>query len=100
MREQEQLTFYFKDSSPLASRHVSDRKVAGGERGRTNIGSDYYWSSTTYAGNTDNAWNVNFNNGNVNNNNPDKIARQNEGWIKKPRGLIDKLTGVYLFRFS
>ncbi len=28
-----------------------------------------YWSSTTYAPNTTNAWNVNFNNGNVNNNN-------------------------------
>ncbi|MBU0999107.1 DUF1566 domain-containing protein [Patescibacteria group bacterium] len=30
--------------------------------------SDNYWSSTTYANNTTNAWNVNFNNGNVNNN--------------------------------
>jgi len=27
-----------------------------------------YWSSTTYANNTDNAWNVNLNDGNVNNN--------------------------------
>ena len=26
-----------------------------------------YWSSTTYANNTDNAWNVNMNDGNVNN---------------------------------
>ena len=31
--------------------------------------SDNYWSSTTYAPNTTNAWNVNFNNGNVNNDN-------------------------------
>ena len=30
-----------------------------------------YWSSTTNANNTDNAWNVNFNNGNVNNDNKD-----------------------------
>jgi hypothetical protein len=27
-----------------------------------------YWSSTTNANNPTNAWNVNFNNGNVNNN--------------------------------
>ncbi len=31
--------------------------------------SNNYWSSTTYAPNTSNAWNVNFNDGNVNNNN-------------------------------
>jgi hypothetical protein len=31
--------------------------------------SDNYWSSTTYADNTTNAWNVNLNNGNVNANN-------------------------------
>jgi len=28
-----------------------------------------FWSSSPYAGNANNAWNVNFNNGNVNNNN-------------------------------
>ena len=33
--------------------------------------SSYYWSSTTNANNTTNAWNVNFNNGNVNHNNKD-----------------------------
>ena len=31
--------------------------------------SNNYWSSTTNANNTGNAWNVNFNNGNSNNNN-------------------------------
>jgi uncharacterized protein (TIGR02145 family) len=31
--------------------------------------SSNYWSSTTNANNTSNAWNVNFNNGNTNNNN-------------------------------
>lgn len=33
------------------------------------ITSSNYWSSTTNANNTSNAWNVNFNNGNTNNNN-------------------------------
>ena len=32
------------------------------------VQSDNYWSSITNADNTDNAWNVNLNNGNVNNN--------------------------------
>ncbi|MBU1667441.1 DUF1566 domain-containing protein [bacterium] len=31
--------------------------------------SNNYWSSTTYANNSNNAWNVNFNSGNQNNNN-------------------------------
>lgn len=34
-----------------------------------NLTSNNYWSSTTNANNTSNAWNVNFNNGNTNNNN-------------------------------
>jgi uncharacterized protein (TIGR02145 family) len=34
-----------------------------------NLTSNNYWSSTTNANNTDNAWIVNFNNGNTNNNN-------------------------------
>jgi len=29
-----------------------------------NVVSDYYWSSTTNASDSSNAWNVNFNNGN------------------------------------
>ena len=37
-------------------------------RGLTVV-SNHYWSSTTNASNTDNAWNVNFNNGNDNWNN-------------------------------
>jgi len=35
----------------------------------TNTSSSYFWSSTTVASNTSNAWNVNFNNGNDNWNN-------------------------------
>ena len=33
--------------------------------------SSYYWSSSPNANNSNNAWIVNFNNGNVNNNNKD-----------------------------
>jgi len=36
--------------------------------GKAITASDYYWSGTTNANNTTNAWNVNFNNGNTNNN--------------------------------
>lgn len=37
--------------------------------GRANVQANNYWSSTTNANNTDNAWNVNMYNGNVNANN-------------------------------
>ena len=36
---------------------------------------DNYWSSTTNAGNSSNAWNVNFNDGNVNNDNKSNSLR-------------------------
>jgi hypothetical protein len=36
--------------------------------GFTGVQSNNYWSSSTYAGNTTNAWIVNLNDGNVNNN--------------------------------
>ena len=36
-----------------------------------NVVSNNYWSSTSIASNPDNAWNVNFNNGNDNGNNKD-----------------------------
>lgn len=49
------------------------RRCAG-KSGRINasrpgVQSSNYWSSTTNADNTDNAWNVNMNNGNVNTDN-------------------------------
>ena len=44
-------------------------KVAGLCSGFAGVQSNNYWSSTTNASNTDNAWNVNLNNGNVNWNN-------------------------------
>ncbi|MDD5519039.1 MAG: DUF1566 domain-containing protein [Candidatus Omnitrophica bacterium] len=43
--------------------------------------SSNYWSSTTYANNTTNAWHVNFNNGNVNNNN-----KTNSYYVRPVRG--------------
>ena len=43
--------------------------------------SSNYWSSTTNANNTDNAWHVNFNNGNVNNNN-----KSNSYYVRAVRG--------------
>jgi hypothetical protein len=42
-----------------------------------------YWSSTENAGNSTNAWNVNFDNGNVNNddkNNPLRVRAVRGGW--------------------
>ena len=44
---------------------------------------DNYWSSTTNAGNSSNAWNVNFNDGNVNNddkNNSLRVRAVRGGW--------------------
>ena len=39
-----------------------------------------YWSSSSFAGNPNNAWNVNFNNGNVNNN------KNNNNYARAVRG--------------
>ena len=44
--------------------------------------SDWYWSSSTNANNPDNAWNVNFNDGNVNNNDDDK---DNQNFVRAVR---------------
>ncbi len=44
--------------------HRRVREQAEGETASSN-----YWSATSNANNPDNAWNVNFNNGNVNNDN-------------------------------
>ncbi len=45
------------------------------------LSSSNYWSSTTNANNTSNAWNVNFNNGNSNNNN-----KTNDNYVRCVRG--------------
>ncbi|CAK0759768.1 hypothetical protein CCP4SC76_3200003 [Gammaproteobacteria bacterium] len=41
----------------------------GGMAGSLSAKSSNFWSSAPNANNSDNAWNVNFNNGNANNNN-------------------------------
>jgi hypothetical protein len=43
--------------------------------------SNNYWSSTTYQNNPNNAWNVNFNDGNVNANN-----KSNNNYVRAVRG--------------
>lgn len=45
------------------------------------VGGQGYWSSSTVANNPDNAWNVNFNNGNVNWNN-----KSNNNYVRCVRG--------------
>ncbi len=49
-----------------------------GQSGQTIVQSANYWSATTNANNPTNAWNVNFNNGNVNNNKKDND--NNHAW--------------------
>jgi hypothetical protein len=44
-------------------------RVRGCEQAEGTTASDNDWSSTTYRNNPNNAWNVNFNDGNVNANN-------------------------------
>ncbi len=45
--------------------------------------SSNYWSSTTYQNNSNNAWNVNFNDGNVN---PDNKNKNNNNYVRAVRG--------------
>ena len=67
----------FRGVSPCGLRQpvVLTQRFAGvGRSGRINfsfadVQSNYYWSSTTNAANTGNAWNVNLNDGNANNDN-------------------------------
>jgi len=42
------------------------------DKRRDQLGSSYYWSSTSIVGIENSTWIVNFNNGNVNGNNKDK----------------------------
>jgi len=53
---------------PGGIRWMQSGKVGGFNVSGVVVQLDYYWSSTTNANNTDYAWNVNLNNGNVNNN--------------------------------
>jgi len=68
--------------------------VPPGKSGRTirafiGVQSNNYWSSTTYSNNTTNAWNVNLNDGNVNNDNKTNTnyvwpVRAGEWWSHRP----------------
>jgi hypothetical protein len=51
------------------------------QKGSVVTASNNYWSSTTYAPDTSNAWNVNFNNGNGNANN-----KTNSNYVRCVRG--------------
>ena len=52
---------------PPLERGRAPGSATGGNKRRGNTAASNYWSSTTNANNPDNAWNVNFDNGNVNN---------------------------------
>ena len=60
-----------------ARRAVSGAREQAGRATQSNN----YWSSTTYQNNPDNAWNVNFNDGNVNANN-----KSNNNYVRAVRG--------------
>jgi hypothetical protein len=78
--------------NPLCA-HPAQRALAGSRAylkglpdeefrsGWANVQSNNYWSSTTYAPNTANAWNVNMNDGNANNNN-----KNNSNYVWPVRG--------------
>ena len=54
--------------SPAAAGPRVRVRPASREQAERETAANNYWSSTTNATNPNNAWNVNFNNGNVNNN--------------------------------
>jgi RNA-directed DNA polymerase len=76
----------------LDKRIARRRGFLGHKVDRQEVQSNNYWSSTTYAGNTNNAWNVNMNNGNVNNNN-----KNNNNYVWPVRSDHDALR---LFSFK
>jgi hypothetical protein len=57
------------------------RVAPPGTSGEGNTQANIYWSSSTYRNNPNNAWNVNFNDGNVNANNKD-----NTNYVRAVRG--------------
>lgn len=61
----------FLYSSPLSLYREQESSASYRKRGQTSAMvtvANNYWSASTYVPNPTNAWNVNFNNGNVNNN--------------------------------
>ena len=58
------------------------------------VRSSYYWSATTHASNSSNAWNVNFNNGNDNNNdksNSNYVRCVRQECVKEPSSKEEHL---------
>ncbi len=71
-----------RTSSPAAAGpDARVRPLAAGNKRSGNTRSNNYWSSSTYADNPTNAWNVNFNDGNVNANN-----KTNNNAVRAVRG--------------
>jgi len=61
-----QSLIHFGYFSPALSNDAGTDKWGTGTSSFTGVQSNYYWSATTVADNTTNAWNVNLNDGNVN----------------------------------
>ena len=53
----------------LPSKETCFQRAGKQQKSEEDKSSSNYWSSSTNVNNSDNAWQVNFNNGNVNNNN-------------------------------
>ena len=68
-------------SSPAAAGPGARIRPRGREQVGRETAANNYWSSTTNATNPNNAWNVNFNDGNVNNNN-----KSNSKYVRAVRG--------------
>ena len=68
-------------SSPAPAGPVARVRTSVREQAKRAKASSDYWSSTTYANNPNNAWNVNFNDGNVNNND-----KNNALYVRAVRG--------------
>jgi hypothetical protein len=67
-------------SSPAAAGPGTGVRPQGREQATEDTVSNNYWSSSTYANNPNNAWNVNFNDGNVNANN-----KSNNNYVRAVR---------------
>ena len=67
-------------SSPATAGPATRIRIAGNKWGG-NAQSNNYWSSSTYQNNPSAAWNVNFNDGNVNANN-----KTNNNYVRGVRG--------------
>ncbi len=74
------LTPLRRSQEPGSADGPRERGSPAGKSGEGDISSNY-WSSSTYANNPTNAWNVNFNDGNTNANN-----KTNNNYVRAVRG--------------